>query len=149
MNILSWNIRDLGKPKKRRVIRVILNEHSIDLVSIQETKKYKYKDRMLRNLSSNITNWINLPSVGSSGGILVGINEDKIEILDKLILSFSITVIIKNKFSGFTWMFISVYGPTVMNQRNLFWQELNIIRTFSNVVWLIGGDFNVVRYRSE
>jgi Endonuclease-reverse transcriptase len=46
-------------------------------------------------------------------------------------------------------MFTTVYGPTLLNLRNDFWNELNNIRTFSDVAWIIGGDFNVVRYRSE
>jgi nitrate reductase NapE component len=120
MNILSWNIRGLGKPKRRRLIRDILYEHLIDLMSLQETKKEKYKDRMLRNLSLTINNWIFLPSVGNSGGILLGINENKLEVIDTLILSFSIIILIKNKFLGFVWMFTSIYGPTLMNQRNNF-----------------------------
>jgi hypothetical protein len=36
----------------------------------------------LRNLSHIITKWLNLLSVESLGGILVGINKNKLEILD-------------------------------------------------------------------
>jgi hypothetical protein len=46
-------------------------------------------------------------------------------------------------------MFTSIYGLSTVNLRNNFWNELSNIRTLSNVAWLIGGNFNVIRYRSE
>jgi hypothetical protein len=35
-----------------------------------------------KNLSSNITKWLILPSNGGYGGILIGLNETKLEIID-------------------------------------------------------------------
>jgi hypothetical protein len=90
-----------------------------------------------------------LPSVGIAGGILIGVKENKFVILNSWILTYSITILIKNKNLGFIWMFTSIYGPIIPSQRNNFWNELNDIRKFSDVVWLIGEDFNVVRNRSE
>jgi hypothetical protein len=105
--------------------------------------------KTLKALSKTINDWIILPSEGKSGGILVGYNKDKFELLNKWILNFSITLLIRNKTDGYIWMFTTVYGPTLLNLRNDFWNELNNIRTFFDVAWIIGGDFNVVRYRSE
>jgi hypothetical protein len=119
------------------------------LISLQETKKEKFKDKTLRSLSHRLTKWIILPSIGRSGEILVGINEDKLEIINQFLLTFSITLIFKNKTSGYVWMYSTIYGSTINSQRNIFWQELSHIRSISNLPWLIGGDFNVVRYRSE
>jgi exonuclease III len=45
MNILSWNVRGLGKPKRRRLVTKILYTHHIDIVSIQETKKSEFKKK--------------------------------------------------------------------------------------------------------
>jgi hypothetical protein len=56
---------------------------------------------------------------------------------------------IKNKDSDFIWMFTSVYAPTSIGMRKYFWKELADIRALSNVPWLIGGDFNMVRNRLE
>jgi predicted HTH transcriptional regulator len=65
------------KPKRRWLIKDILYNHKIDLVSLQETKKEVFKDRTLWNLSNIITKWVVLLSNGRSGGILLGINEEK------------------------------------------------------------------------
>jgi hypothetical protein len=49
----------------------------------------------LKNLSFIITKWLILPSDRNLGGILVGINENKLELLDSWILTHSITLLIK------------------------------------------------------
>jgi exonuclease III len=101
MNILNCNVRGLGKSKRRRLVKDILSTHNIDIISLQETKKEEFKNRTLKNLSINITKWLVLPSQGRSGGILLGINKGKLEILDSWILSFSISIMLKNKSSNF------------------------------------------------
>jgi hypothetical protein len=73
----------------------------------------------------------------------------KLEIIQSWILTFIVTILVKYKSTGFIWMFILVYGPNTLSQRNEFWRELINIRTYFDVVWLIGGDFNVVRNRQE
>jgi hypothetical protein len=64
-------------------------------VSLQETKKSEFKERTLKNLSIKITKWITMPFVESLGGILVGLNEDKLEVIQSWNFTFSITVLIK------------------------------------------------------
>jgi exonuclease III len=44
MNIISYNVRGMCKPKRRRLIKDILYNHQIDLVSLQKTKKESFKD---------------------------------------------------------------------------------------------------------
>jgi exonuclease III len=47
MNIMSWNVRGLGKPKRKRLVREILNTYKIDIVSLQETKRKDFKEKKL------------------------------------------------------------------------------------------------------
>lgn len=56
-------------------------DHHINLISLQETKKESISNRMLNNLGSHLFAWFVLPSIGNSGGILVGINEDFLKYL--------------------------------------------------------------------
>jgi hypothetical protein len=44
------------------------------------------------------------------------------------------------------WMFTGVYGPNVNRDRRLMWDELAGIRSWWDVPWCLGGDFNVVRF---
>lgn len=39
MKLLSWNVRGLGKPVKRRKIKNLFFERKVDMVLLQETKK--------------------------------------------------------------------------------------------------------------
>lgn len=47
MNILIWKARDLGKPKRKGLLRKIGINEKIDLVGVQQTKKDNYKKRTL------------------------------------------------------------------------------------------------------
>jgi hypothetical protein len=119
MNILSWSVKRLEKSKRQRSVKDILSEHKIDIVNLQEMKKEEFRYRTINNLSSDITKRIILPFIGRSGGILVGINENKFEVSDSWILTYSISII-KNKDSGFTWLFTIVYGPVSLGLRRDF-----------------------------
>lgn len=112
LNILSWNIRGLGKAKRKRLVRVVMIEHKIDIIALQETKLESIKERTLRNISLIINNWFILHSTGRSGGILVGINEDYYQVVNSWIGKFSVSILIKNKATGYEWLFTSVYGPS-------------------------------------
>ena len=112
INFLSWNARGLGLPHKRSLLRDYLMFHKIDILGIQETKKESFSSRILKNLSPHITSWLYKSSVGSSGGILVGFNESKFELLDSWINDFSVTVHLRNKTETYDWLFTVVYGPT-------------------------------------
>uniref|UniRef100_A0A2N9EDK5 Endonuclease/exonuclease/phosphatase domain-containing protein n=1 Tax=Fagus sylvatica TaxID=28930 RepID=A0A2N9EDK5_FAGSY len=43
----------------------------------------------------------------------------------------------------------SVYGPNVDSNRGLMWDKLAGIRSWWDVPWCLGGDFNVVRFPSK
>lgn len=96
-SILCWNVKELGLPSKCRALKDLLNTHRIDLVVIQETKKESFTRRQLNALSNNINFWLFKPSIGSLGGILFGINDNKFFIIDSWIMEFSISVLLSNK----------------------------------------------------
>ena len=87
--------------------------------------------------------------MGSSGGILLGVNDDKYQVLNHWIKDFSISVLLKNRFDSFEWIFSVVYGPTISSLRAPFLQELRDIETLGATAFLICGDFNMIRRRSE
>ena len=96
-----WNIRGLGNPQAKRILRDHLCDKDIDLVGVQETKLEVYPNRFFQNLSVRINTWLFKPSVGSSGGILLGVNDDKYQVLNHWIKDFSISVLLKNRFDSF------------------------------------------------
>lgn len=101
VKLFTWNARGLGRRLKRRLLRDYLISHSIDIVGILETKKGSFTERTLNSLSSSFTKWIQLPSSGLSGGILVGFDESKFVVLNSWIGEFSISVHFQNKIDHF------------------------------------------------
>ena len=101
VKLLNWNIRGLGTSVKRRFLSDILKDNSIDIVGIQETKKEQFKSRTLHALSFYINQWIVKPSVGASGGILLGYNDSLLSLISSVIGSFSITAHFRNKQDNF------------------------------------------------
>lgn len=149
INILSWNARGLGSPNKRRALKDILLLHHIDILEIQETKKETFKNRSLLALSSTISHWTFKPSIGASGGLLLGINETKLWILNSWIMNFSITMHIKTKSENFEFLLTLVYGPVLSRLRNDILEELRSIPVLGPPSWLLFGDFNLIRFRLE
>lgn len=129
-SILCWNLRGLGLPNKCRALKDLLNTHRIDLVVIHETKKESFTRRQLNALSNNINFWLFKPSIGSLGGILFGINDNKFSIIDSWIMEFLIFVLLSNKSKNFIWLFTVVYGPVLSSMRADFLNELRIISLF-------------------
>jgi exonuclease III len=92
VNVLCWNCRGLGRAKRRRLLKEYIVDNKIDILGIQETKLESLPDRTLNFVSSSLTAWFFKPSVGNSGGIMIGINDDLFIILNTIILDFSITI---------------------------------------------------------
>jgi hypothetical protein len=46
-------------------------------------------------------------------------------------------------------LFMGVYGPHDVSARRVFWEEMSGVHSWWDVPWVVGGDFNVVRFPSE
>lgn len=70
--ILSWNIRGLEQEEKIIAIRNSIRRNNATIYAIQETKKELVDEALIRSLwGSNACNFIHLPSIGASGGIII------------------------------------------------------------------------------
>jgi exonuclease III len=134
---------------KRNILHDLVIDNKIDLLTVQETKKKEFSTRMLKVVSSKLNVWIQLPSVGLSGGIVVGCDSAKFMIERSILGKFSVTLMIKNRFDNVNWTFTTVYGPVDTSVKEQFWQELRDIKAISYAAWLICGDFNAIRFRNE
>ena len=47
------------------------------------------------------------------------------------------------------WLLTSVYGPNNSQRRDDFSKEMDMIRGRWNGAWCIGGDWNIIKFRSE
>lgn len=149
MNILNWNIRGMNACRKRSILADLIQQHSVDILAVQETKKPDFSNRILKAISTKIDTWHWLPSIGSSGGILFGCDSDIVAVISVVKRQFSLSVVLKNRTDNQVWMYTIVYGPVISTLKSDFWAELRQIRLSWTGLWLVSGDFNSIRSRSE
>ena len=145
IKLLSWNVRGVNNPNKRKVIRNFIRSQRVDLVCLQETKIQELSLAVVRSLGvGRLAEWRAVEAEGTAGGILVFWDTRKLELVETEIGHFSVTCMFKNVEDGFLWAFTGVYGPVKRNKREMFWEELGALKGLWEGPWCIGGDFNVV-----
>jgi exonuclease III len=139
----TWNVRGLNKRGKLQCITDFINDNSLDFVGFQETKKEDFDEYVLLNIHRDFI-WHHLPTIGTAGGILVGLNSRKFEALAWRNTNSCVAVMIKNITDKFVWRFVSVYGSPYEEGKANFIQELHeVVENWSGPT-LFRGDFNLV-----
>uniref|UniRef100_A0A2N9II99 Uncharacterized protein n=1 Tax=Fagus sylvatica TaxID=28930 RepID=A0A2N9II99_FAGSY len=93
--------------------------------------------------------WLYLGSEGASGGILLMWDRRVVEKIDSAVGHYSMSCKFQNVLDHKEWAFSGVYGPHIHQERAIMWEELAGVASWWGVPWVIGGDFNVVRFPSE
>ncbi|XP_073021415.1 uncharacterized protein [Primulina eburnea] len=149
MKVVSWNIGGSGSATRRGLIRAVLAKEKPELIVLQEIKREVVDRRFIASLwKSRFVEWVTLPAVGRSGGILVMWDPMVISVKDNMIGEFSVSIQIQ-KDAHYDWWFTAVYGPCQPRLRTNFWDELAGLSVICEDRWCLGGDFNVVRSLRE
>ena len=143
----SRGIRDLAKHAR---IADLIQDHRLDFVGISETGKRDYPVSLLNCLSGGVEfNWWSRPPRGRSGGILLGVRAETMEVLASSDGDFHVKVHIHNKADNFTWTLVAVYGAAQDEFKPAFLRELvNLVKDNPYPI-IIGGDFNLLRFPHE
>ena len=145
VKILSWNVRGMNDSGKRLCIKNMMKDWNADIICLQETKMELITAQIIRSLwRCHYVDWVFLGSIGASGGIVLMWDKRVVEKVEDAVGSFSVSCKFKNVEDQNVWMFTGVYGPNVDGDRGLMWDELAGIRSWWDVPWCLGGDFNVV-----
>ena len=148
--ILSWNVRGANAPDKRKVIKNFLRSYRADLVCLQETKIQEMSIDLVRSLGvGRQLNWKAMNAEGSAGGILLFWDNSRINLVDSVVGSFSVSCLFRMPEDGYQWAFTGVYGPVENSSREAFWEELGSIKGLWDGPWFVGGDFNEVLFPDE
>uniref|UniRef100_A0A2N9HEY0 Reverse transcriptase domain-containing protein n=1 Tax=Fagus sylvatica TaxID=28930 RepID=A0A2N9HEY0_FAGSY len=126
VKIISWNVRGMNELDKRLRIKNLLKGWKVDVVCLQETK--------LGLISS---------------GILLMWDRRVVEKLEDAVGQYSVSCKFKTVMDQSEWMFSGVYGPNLDSERQGLWDELAGVKSWWDVPWCVGGDFNVVRFPAE
>jgi exonuclease III len=147
---LNWNSEGFGDTAKHLFIKETIREHKLDFLALLETGRSNFSVPFLNQLAAGFNFiWFCLPPHGRSGGILVGINSDTLQVLAVKSGDYCVKLHIKCKRDGFEWILVPVYGAAQETHKADFLAE--IVRTCEHepLPMLIGGDFNIIRKREE
>ncbi|XP_058783711.1 uncharacterized protein LOC131658435 [Vicia villosa] len=149
MIIGSLNIRGGGSWIKRKRISCIIQRGKADVFFLQESKLSSVSEDVARSFWGNLdVDFSFSESEGRSGGIIILWKASSISV----VFSFrgtsflGIKVSWKNKF----FYFFNVYAACSLPIKRSMWKELvELKKRFDDGDWLIGGDFNAIKRRSE
>lgn len=51
--------------------------------------------------------------------------------------------------NGFSWWVMVIYGHAKIKDRNKFLEEISSLNNTCSLNWILGGDFNVIRWENE
>lgn len=150
MKILTWNVCGLGGVKKRRFVRECISKYNSIVTMLQETKKDTMLQKLVKSsMGPKFSEWCVFPTIGTSGGILIAWDPLEVRKVDEIMGNFSLSIRLIKESSGFEWLLIGVYGPCRPQFWSNFWDELQTIRSQWLEPWIVGGDFNVIRFTHE
>ncbi|OQU88913.1 hypothetical protein SORBI_3002G120601, partial [Sorghum bicolor] len=127
-----------------------MNHYHFDVVCLQETIKRDFSYHILKDLvNGQEFSWIWTEAEGHSGGILTGVKNGDIEVINHDRGSFFASIRAKNRKDGLVWEVINVYGPVQHERKQNFLEELTNKIHNTQCSFILGGDFNLIRFASE
>lgn len=146
MKILFWNVRGIGGEARKKQVKDYIWQEKLDIVGLQETIKQDFSDLELTDLAGGLPfQWRWLPAKGWSGGILMGVKVDILEIETTEVLDFCVTMTIRNRMSNYRFVVTTVYGPAQHEFSGEFLHELDGVCDKESLPMIFGGDFNLIR----
>jgi hypothetical protein len=111
MNDMFKNSKGLGDLAKHSHIADCCKDYNLNFIAISETGKRNYSQNLLHRLSGGINFlWFSRPPRGRSGGMLLGVREDTMNVLASSDGEYHIKLDIQNKADDFIWTLVAVYG---------------------------------------
>lgn len=147
MKLLSWNCRGLGSPSTVLQLKESLRLYKPELIFVCETKKKLGFVSTVCKKNGWGKRWFAVDPIGKSGGLLLGWSLDVI-IHHIRSTHYSLEVDFEIPGSVDRMWAVFVYASNKEAVRLEQWQELiNKKRDWGNN-WVLGGDFNDIRYPS-
>lgn len=126
MKIFFWNVRGLGKSFRRSLVRKHIISDNLEVVALQETIKQEFEDWELRELSGNQNfSWCWTPSEGHSGGMMIGVNVEVLEVEESIFENSFMGVLVRNRITNHRFWVVNVCGPAQHSASSDFIQDLS------------------------
>ncbi|XP_028076106.1 uncharacterized protein LOC114278281 [Camellia sinensis] len=149
MKLLSWNVREIGKPEKRGRIKRLLKDRHIDIVFLQETKKLVVSDNLARGLwGQRKMEFLSVDPEGTAGGLLCMWDPDVFQ-LSGSYCNRRFILLSGTLYNSFHCVLLNVYAPNDVSSRSSFWNTLLNLKVYFSNPWCMGGEFNEIRHMGE
>lgn len=151
MNIISYNVRGLGRGVKWPAIRRLVTKQQIDMLCLQETKKEVIDRPMCQALwGETEVSWEAYPSSDSAGGILCIWSEKSFALERKVIGNDFIMLVGKWIKEAQQVFIVNIYSPCDIQSKRMLWDSVKQLKTPTpGGLWCILGDFNSIRDPTE
>lgn len=143
-NCLVWNVRGLNSRSRRNVVRELIGQENISLLSLQETKLDACSDSLVMEICGAGFDFFFKPASNNCGGILLAWRNDVWSVTNPLIRSYSLTAKVTLLHKNESWWCTSVYGPQGDQEKLIFLDELRDVRVSCQDTWVVWGDFNLI-----
>lgn len=128
-NILCWIVRGINAVEKWPTIRNKIKESNCEIFCFQETKKENFDSSFIKNFApKRFDKFIFSPSVGASGGILVGWNGSLFDGSVIEIQSFAVSVCFSSRLDMNVWNLTTSMVPA--------WSLCILLLFPSFVIWI-------------
>ena len=145
-----WNLRGISKLGMAACLTDIIRSYKLDFICLMETMKHTYTDKFFRKFDfAGDFFWKWAPSVGKSGGILVGVRSESLEVLGTRIGKYIVQINVWDKKNKCQWALLAVYGSAHEEFKEEFLAELSSWCNIVNLPYIVGGDFNIIRHCGE
>jgi hypothetical protein len=127
-----------------------MSQHHLEVVCLQETIKRDYTNQLLKDLvNGQDFSWIWTEAEGHSGGTLTGVKNGDIEVLSSDRGVFFLSIRAKSSQNNLKWEVINIYGHVQNERKQDFLEEISVKISNTQCSFILGGDFNLIRYASE
>jgi exonuclease III len=136
---------------KKNKVKDLVYSHKVDFLAIQETKLEAVSDSLCHNLwGSDDCDWVFLPSIRNSGGILSIWRKSTSSLLFSLVGEGFVCVCFEWGVDKKKCFVVNVYSKCDLPAKKRLWDNLVLVKnTFGDGLWCVIGDFNAVSCSGE
>lgn len=146
MSCLCWNVWEMRNPSTFRALKALLQANSPNLVFLSETRLAINKVDDIRK-KLKFSGVFVVDRIGQGGGLML-LWDDSMSVSILSSSSGHIDVVIESDcFSE--WRFTGFYENPDASLHHHSWELLKCLRDVNSLSWLVGGDFNEIRFLSK
>ena len=121
---LVWNVRGLNSRARRNVVRELVDQENISLISLQETKLDVCSNDLVREICGANFDYVYQPASNTCGGILLAWKSNIWSVTNPSVREYSLTARVTLLQTDETWWLISVYMVHRRTRRkSIFWMN--------------------------